>query len=688
MAQTYPLPGAGGSLVSSRPVTPGELAQVAALYGPGGEVIADLTKSAGFGYGPWEPFTPALPGNVPPRSWQYPTGFNIQTSIRQEDGHSLSFAALRMLVSLCPEFRVAVEIRKKKMRSRTLEFVPRDRGQSASARKTPAYLAAVRIAKAFWSFPNRIDQLRFSGFLNQALEEIFITDGLVLFPWRTNGAELYALRQITPDTVKLNIDELGTVNGYQQILYGRVASDYAVTPTDLDRDELLYLTYNPRVDTAYGTSPIEEIVTIVQLAIRRLIYQLEGYREGNIPPACMEAPEGMTVKQIAEIQAYFDSLAGELERHRLLVVPRGSAIKPITAPILFTKDEAEHLATLVFAHLGVPRSTIVAQVNRATAEVAAQEAEDSGQKPLEVWFKEWMDDVTQNPDYLGLEELEVQWSGENVGSAVDVANARVMYVTAGIMTIDETRAEMGKDPLEAQDVAPVADSTALVSEGDGSAGAGAAAEADLGGGAGADGGAGGAPAGGSTGGAVGSRNGDDARKSPGGPGPNRARGASVSRDAATADGETEEAEKAAREELATWRRFALKPERVKRGRWADPFEATAIPPTQSADLVAALSRATTSAEARAVFDAVTIERKKRREHPATPIEKSFLPHAGHRGAEIGRQLVQILAGAQTAEQVRHAIHSHRDELVDAGLVNVLAGAILKARAKGLEKEQS
>lgn len=121
---------------------------------------------------------------------------------------------------------------------------------------------------------------------------------------------------------------------------------------------------------------------------------------------------------------------------------------------------------------------------------------------------------------------------------------------------------------------------------------------------------------------------------------------------------------------------------MKRGRWADPFEATAIPPAQSADLVAALSRATTSAEARAVFDAVTIERKKRREHPATPIEKSFLPHAGARGAEIGRQLVQILAGAETAEQVRHAIHSHRDELVDAGMVNVLAGAILKSRAHG------
>lgn len=664
------LPGAGAGLVSSRPVTPSEIAQVAALYGPDGAVISDLSASASFGYGPWEPFKPALESGTPPRSWQYPAAFNTQTAIRQEDGRSLSFPALRMLVSLCPEFRVAVEIRKKKMRSRTLEFVPRDRGQSASARKTPAYLAAVRAAKAFWSYPNRIDQLRFSGFLNQALEEIFITDGLVLFPWRTNGSALFALRQITPDTIKVNLDDLGTVTGYQQFLYGRAASDYGATPTDLDRDELLYLTYNPRVDSAYGTSPIEEIVTIVQLAIRRLIYQLEGYREGNIPPACMEAPEGMTVKQIAEIQAYFDGLAGELERHRLLIVPRGSVIKPITAPILFTKDEAEALATLVFAHLGVPRSTIVAQVNRATAEVAAQEAEDSGQKPLEVWFKEWMDDVTQNADYLGLEELEVQWSGENVGSAVDVANARVMYVTAGIMTVDETRADMGKDPLEAQDVAPVADATEGVPAGDGSAGADGGPPA-LAAGAAQDG----------TGAPGGAR-----REPPGGARPNRARGAAVSRGAGGEDptDEAAEAEKAAREELATRRRFALKPERLKRGRWADNFDWLFVPPSIASEIDHRLGLAKTAEEARAVFDDPTlaIERKKPREHPATPIEKSFLPHAGARGAEIGRQLVKILAGAETAEQVRHAIHSHRDELVDAGLVNVLAGAILKSRAHG------
>lgn len=689
---TYAVP---GSLVSASPVSKSDLAAVGALYGPDGRVISDLKTQESYGFGPWTPFVPVLPDGTPARALEYVNSFNTILSPRQEDGKSLSFASLRALAQLCPYYRVMVEKRKKKFRGLTLSWIPRD-SNGKSVKKTPAYLAAVTSARAFWSQPNRIDQLRFSGFLNQILEEVFVTDAVAFFVWRTYGEELYALRQIDGSTIKLNIDVLGTVVGYQQILYGRAVTNHSPEMVELDSSQILYYTYNPVVSALYGTSPLEEIAPIVSLAIRRLADQVSWFTEGNIRTAIIEMPEGIsTPSQLAEVQAYFDlTFSGdESVRHKMLCVPKGSGYRE-AKPFQFSKEAEEAMLTIMANHLGIARADFIAQVNRATAESNAQEATDSGQKPLEVWMKEWVDEVTQDPDMLGLEEIECQWSGESTAGTLDSANADSILVTAGILTRDEVRSERGYDPLdEVTDdgsTIPADGTPAPVPDGDGAAGAG-----DGGGqGAGAD------------AGKASLRVGPSDRSGDGGAGGVRKDASSASGGAGRDRGNGDTARAKALQELATWKRFALKPERVKRGRWADPFETQIIPDQVSRGIASRLTEAYTVTEVRDVFDSferaakdrklddagywrtleADVTRSSKSDPPARQraVEAEFAPLVAKRHESLSSATARLLAGAKTAEEVRHRLAANQHLFAqDEGLIAILAAAQVKARADGM-----
>ena len=65
---------------------------------------------------------------------------------------------------------------------------------------------------------------------------------------------------------------------YQQILKGIPAVDYS-------SDDLVYMMRNPRVSRIYGYSPVEQILTTVNIALRRQMSQLEHYTSGNVPEA-------------------------------------------------------------------------------------------------------------------------------------------------------------------------------------------------------------------------------------------------------------------------------------------------------------------------------------------------------------------------------------------------------------------
>ena len=71
---------------------------------------------------------------------------------------------------------------------------------------------------------------------------------------------------------------------------------------------------NPRTNRVYGFGPCEQIVTTVNIALRRQMSQLAFYTEGNVPEALAQVPDTWSAKQIQDFQLWWDSVMRDSNR--------------------------------------------------------------------------------------------------------------------------------------------------------------------------------------------------------------------------------------------------------------------------------------------------------------------------------------------------------------------------------------
>ncbi|MGA7385634.1 MAG: hypothetical protein WBW81_13370 [Methylocella sp.] len=235
-------------------------------------------------FGPLTPITPLAPPEIAGRQWDYPAGYNLSTLPRAFA--PITFWTLRSLADGYDLLRLVIETRKDQAARQSWSIAARDSG----ARSTTD---AARIAtlKSFFARPDGIHG--FADWLRMLLEEVFVTDAPALYMSRDRGGRLKALMPLDGATIKPVIDPWGRVPqpyldgdrlvypaAYQQILKGYPAIDYSVR-------DLTYRPRNPRVNRVYGMSPVEQVVTTVNIALRRQLYLLDYFAEGIFQTASL-----------------------------------------------------------------------------------------------------------------------------------------------------------------------------------------------------------------------------------------------------------------------------------------------------------------------------------------------------------------------------------------------------------------
>ncbi|MGC1862761.1 MAG: hypothetical protein WA733_17015, partial [Methylocystis sp.] len=75
-------------------------------------------------------------------------------------------------------------------------------------------------------------------------------------------------------------------------LKGYPAVDYAAR-------DIIYAPRNPRANRVYGFSPVEQIVMTANIALKRQMFTLSHFTEGNIPESLIGVPESWTPDQIS-----------------------------------------------------------------------------------------------------------------------------------------------------------------------------------------------------------------------------------------------------------------------------------------------------------------------------------------------------------------------------------------------------
>ncbi len=385
-------------------------------------------------FGPQQPLPPVAQEQAEGRSFDYPVGYNLR--IRPRDGEPVSFAQLRGLADSYDLLRLVLETRKDQIESYEWEIVPLDRKASGEMQGE---------IKAVSDFLQRPDQEHdWAQWLRMVIEELLVIDAVCVYPRMSKGKKLYGLELVDGGTIKRVIDEGGRTPlppdpAYQQVLKGIPAVDYT-------SDSLVYVMRNPRVSRLYGYSPVEQVITTVNIALRRQLSQMEFYTSGNVPEALVQAPESWTVKQIREFQEWWDSImSGNLaERRKMKFIP---GIKEVYFPKeALLKDEFdEWLAKIVCFAFSISPAALIKQVNRASGEQMEDTAKEQGLMPLLRFIESFVTRLIQR--YLGQPNLKFAFKVVNRVAPDQQAAIHKIYVETEVLTPDEVRDDLGRDAM-------------------------------------------------------------------------------------------------------------------------------------------------------------------------------------------------------------------------------------------------
>lgn len=426
---------AGGG--RSTPINPGSFQTVNYTIG---QTYGNSGQGADW-FGPGTPMSPQAPPEVAGRAFDFPQGVNILTSTRPYQ--PISYETLRAFADSYDILRLIIETRKDAMERLTWAIQFRE---AASVKISPQVRNRIKTLTKFFMKPD--GEHGWSDWLRMLLEDLFVIDAATLHRRRLRGGKLISLDQIDGATMRRVLDDWGrTPEGesevaYQQILKGMPAIDY-------NRNEIFFRPRNLRVHKIYGYSPVEQILMTINIALRRQVFQLNFFTEGNVPASLIGVPETWTPDQIRVFQEWFDSInSGNLaERRKARFVPNavGKTYIPTQETELFGQAE-EWLARVCCFAFSVSPMPFIKMMNRSTSETAQQEADATGIIPIKNWVKSVIDETLAED--FDAADMEFVWKGDDEVDPVKRQQITSGYLHDGLITVNEGRVDSGRDPYD------------------------------------------------------------------------------------------------------------------------------------------------------------------------------------------------------------------------------------------------
>jgi SPP1 gp7 family putative phage head morphogenesis protein len=381
---------------------------------------------------PGQPVAPQAQEEAKGRQFDFPVGVN--TRYRPRDQEAVSFEHMRALADGYDLLRLVIETRKDQLAKLKWTIAPRDEKAQSDKRCEDIV--------NFMQFPD--GELDWDTWLRALLEDLLVCDAATVYPRPTLDGSLFAVELVDGATIKRVLDITGRTPvapdpAYQQIIKGIPAVNYT-------RDELIYKPRNVRTNRVYGYSPVEQVIMTVNIAMRRQLHQLQYYTEGNVPEMIYGVPPEWNTDQIKKFQDYWDAMleGNTAERRHAKFAPGG--IKPIMTKEAALKDDYdEWLARIVCFAFSIAPNALVKQVNRATAESVRGAALSEGLIPLMKWVENLINLIVWK--YFGYQDLCFKWVEEDETSPLVQMQTLTGYVNAKVITKDEARESIGKEPM-------------------------------------------------------------------------------------------------------------------------------------------------------------------------------------------------------------------------------------------------
>lgn len=346
--------------------------------------IRDLNPNT-YWFSALEPTTVIAPPGYKPRQWGFTPGANL---IWEPKGDSpITFAQLRELADGWDILRLMIEQRKDELCAQTFEIRAKRQPGETNADQKQRNLKdpTVQGLNQFFIKPDGVHP--FKSWLRMWLEDMIVVDAVALWFARDSKGKTATIHPLAGDTINRELTDQGLTPpppsvAYQQVVYGYPTWNFTT-------DDLIYFMANERTNKRYGYSKVEQIILTINIGLRREIFQLNYYTDGNVPEAMVFLPSDLPIDRVKEVQDWFDiSLAGDLaKRRRITFLPgygSGDQAKPnvVFPKETLLKDEMDVWLVQIAAYcIGVSAQPFLKMMNRASAEEANDAASIGGLQP-------------------------------------------------------------------------------------------------------------------------------------------------------------------------------------------------------------------------------------------------------------------------------------------------------------------
>ena len=298
--------------------------------------------------------------------------------------------------------------------------------------------------ETFFEYPNTEDS--FDDILTDVIGDLETYGNAYIELVRNGKGEVQEIYNLDATTLKVKHDEHGVILGYIQ--QGDSGDKVKFEP-----DEVIHFKLAAKGSSIYGLSPLESLIRPVDTDLKAQIYIAKYYENFGAPKALFKF-KNATPEQVRRNRLYLATqVAGVENAHKNLVLegdveytPLGTAMKDTE-----TLKIREYLRDEILAVYGVPPSKIsIIKTGQLGGNV------DQGQDrtfKLETIIPLQRNVATKLTHKLIRGIFEIQDWSLSFGDVLEQdrkieADIHGIYLTNKVLTIDEVREDLGREPLE------------------------------------------------------------------------------------------------------------------------------------------------------------------------------------------------------------------------------------------------
>jgi hypothetical protein len=424
---------------------------------------------------PGVPTSPAHPEKTDPRRWDFDPGYNLAT--RPRNWEPIGFEQLRGLAEGSDIASVCIERNIDDFRELDWEIRPRVvKGMTRVQVKERAKRLEDMISEitGFWQTPDQ--EHSWGSWIHGYLYELYTTDSACLYLRKTaSGDKLYGVEWVSGDTIAPIIDEHGRLPeppkpAYRQVIRGITWTMYArdlALPAhqrqyNFDRSILRYEPFWARAKGPYGHPPIEGVLLTINRILNRQALDFRLFADGTIPHGFWKTPAEWSATDIGQLRDAWGKIQASAQaRAQLQFMPGGPGTGYEAGFKDPTTEGEEFLLHVIYAMFkrSPMKDGFVKSGGGSIGGNAGKLAEQQG-SAANVALRSLGRHVLGQINRINAEH----WSPEIVmvlpafddpqGDALARAQERQVYVTTGILSRDEVRDEMDRDPIVGEIGAP------------------------------------------------------------------------------------------------------------------------------------------------------------------------------------------------------------------------------------------